>query len=125
MQKNLRGEIQYDEEIWRGVSQEAKDALNLMLSKDPENRPTAKEALQLKWLQLKFNSLTIIPSSVINNLKPCDTRSDIDKVLLRTESSLFLSFDSKQLNPNENSEDGTFVKNALNRVTKHIIICLN
>ena len=117
----MTGEIQYDEEIWKGVSQEAKDALNLMLAKYPKNRPTAKEALQLKWFQLKFDSLTTIPSPKINYLKPCDTRSDIDKVLLRTESSLFLSFDSNQFHPND-EEDRTFLKNALNRVIRNIII---
>lgn len=40
---------------WKNISEEAKDFVIQLLNKDPDKRPTAKEALQHCWLQSSFH----------------------------------------------------------------------
>ena len=66
-----------------------------MLAPKPEDRPSAHQALTSKWFQMKLKSdsdATLKKGPSFQ--KPCLERDGLDSILLRRESSLFVSFDS-------------------------------
>ena len=92
---NMQGIIKYNEKIWEEISQEAKDLMKSMLAPKPEDRPSAHQALTSKWFQMKLKSdsdATLKKGPSFQ--KPCLERDGLDSILLRRESSLFVSFDS-------------------------------
>lgn len=46
----LKGEYDFEDEIWDDVSEEAKDFIRTLLTYEPSERPTAEEALQHRWI---------------------------------------------------------------------------
>lgn len=51
VQRILKADFRFEPEIyWQGVSQEARDFICRLLTVDPEQRMTAKQALQHPWL---------------------------------------------------------------------------
>ena len=51
IEKIERGEFVFPPEEWDLVSPEAKHLIQLMLTKDPKSRPTAKEVLKHPWFR--------------------------------------------------------------------------
>ena len=49
-QKILSGKVEYNEEEWKDVSDDAKDFLSRLLLVNPKERMTAKEALEHPWI---------------------------------------------------------------------------
>ena len=49
-QKIIKGKYEFHEQKWSGVSEEAKDLVRLLLTVDPSQRVTAREALQHPWI---------------------------------------------------------------------------
>ena len=53
MQAIINGDYKFEPEIyWQGVSQDARDFINRLLTVDPAARPTATEALQHPWFRI-------------------------------------------------------------------------
>jgi calcium-dependent protein kinase len=50
-QSILTDKLDFSKGYWAGVSDEAKDFVKQLLQRDPEQRPTAKQALQHPWLK--------------------------------------------------------------------------
>ena len=50
MQKIEKGEYNFNGAEWNGVSKEAKNIINRMLTFDPKKRPSAEELLKDSWL---------------------------------------------------------------------------
>ena len=50
-QSILTDKLDFNKGYWAGVSDEAKDFVKQLLQRDPEQRPTAKQALQHPWLK--------------------------------------------------------------------------
>ena len=51
IQKIKRGKFSFEpKNIWSGISNDAKDFITCLLTKDPSKRPTAQEALNHKWI---------------------------------------------------------------------------
>ena len=49
-QKIIKGKYEFPEAKWHDVSDEANDLVRLLLTVDPKQRVTAKEALQHPWM---------------------------------------------------------------------------
>lgn len=47
----ITDEVDFSRSHWEGISDEAKDFVKFLLNKDPEKRPSAKEALKHPWLK--------------------------------------------------------------------------
>ena len=47
----LKSELAFRGSIWKGISREAKNLINLMLEKDPSLRIEAKDAIYHTWIQ--------------------------------------------------------------------------
>ena len=47
----LGDKLNFKSSCWEGISDEARDFVSVLLHKDPEQRPSAKEALQHPWLR--------------------------------------------------------------------------
>ncbi|CAI5459038.1 unnamed protein product [Closterium sp. Yama58-4] len=55
MQEGIaRNELTLKSRLWRGVSEEAKDLLRALLRKDPQERPSALEALVRRWVSVEL-----------------------------------------------------------------------
>eukprot|EP01024_Parvocaulis_polyphysoides_P015377 TRINITY_DN16700_c0_g1_i9.p1 TRINITY_DN16700_c0_g1~~TRINITY_DN16700_c0_g1_i9.p1 ORF type:complete len:437 (+),score=81.29 TRINITY_DN16700_c0_g1_i9:273-1583(+) len=50
----LTDKLDFNRSFWKGISDEAKDFVKFLLERDPEKRPTAKEALQHPFLRGKI-----------------------------------------------------------------------
>jgi len=48
--ETARGRIEFHDRYWKNISQEAKDFILLLLKTDPEERPTADQAILSHWL---------------------------------------------------------------------------
>lgn len=47
----LGDKLNFKSSCWEGISDEARNFVSVLLHKDPEQRPSAKEALQHPWLR--------------------------------------------------------------------------
>ena len=67
IRQTIEDEVPYTSEVWKHISNEAKDLLRSLLCKDPEKRVTIKEVLEHPWFE-KFckKSLTKAKSPVIS-----------------------------------------------------------
>lgn len=50
LKKVEKSKQSYDAQIWKTVSDQAKDFINQLLTKEPEMRPNAQQALEHPWL---------------------------------------------------------------------------
>lgn len=46
-----KGKLEFDDEDWGSVSEDAKDLIRALLRMNPKDRPTARQALQHTWIQ--------------------------------------------------------------------------
>jgi calcium-dependent protein kinase len=72
----------YSNPIWKNVSDQAKELINLMLS-DPEKRPTAEEVFVHPWvLDLAPNSKEAVLKLNINSLKQYGNQNKLKKAVM-------------------------------------------
>ncbi|KAJ9577424.1 hypothetical protein L9F63_005995 [Diploptera punctata] len=57
-----KAEVDFPEELFEDVSEEAQDFIKRLLVRDPGARPTAKECLRHKWLSKKISRTSTPPS---------------------------------------------------------------
>jgi serine/threonine protein kinase len=50
LQLVAKAEVTFDKKKWQGISEQAKAFVSYLLQKDPEQRPTAREAMTHKWI---------------------------------------------------------------------------
>lgn len=65
--------VTFSPKRWGNISEDAKEFINSLLSKDPSKRPTAKEALRDKWFSTEkknFSQNTKIQRSVPQSIHP-------------------------------------------------------
>ncbi len=68
IKNNEKCEIDYPKDLWKGVSEEAKELVVMMTQRDPEKRPTAHAALCHRWFAKDFNN-SVTLHSAIDNMK--------------------------------------------------------
>ncbi|CAI5439090.1 unnamed protein product [Caenorhabditis angaria] len=78
------GKIEKNQELWRGVSDEAKDLVRKMLEVDPKRRVTAKQALQHPWIWHK-ETLSDDPIEVMDKVE--DTLKEELNIVLKAKQS--------------------------------------
>lgn len=129
----LTEEPSFRRSAWNNVSEEAKNFVKMLLQKDHERRPTAKEALQHPWLQKEFHVAKSRPLSatVVQRIQRYAQKDLFKRTILellagellkmappRLDSSVHggraagatVSVDSRQL-----SESNIFAKNSRNK----------
>mmetsp|Transcript_12876 Transcript_12876/g.19265 ORF Transcript_12876/g.19265 Transcript_12876/m.19265 type:complete len:362 (-) Transcript_12876:326-1411(-) len=62
--KIRRGQYEFHEEYWGGVSADAKDLISKLLTVDPSKRFSAEEALGCKWMQMGGDELAAVDLGV-------------------------------------------------------------
>lgn len=101
-QNILDGDLVFEPScIWDGVSEEAKNFIRRLLTKDPSKRPTAEEAQNDEWL-VKCASLDVDKSRPLNpnlvkNLIKFQDYSNLQKTLLEVVSFTLLPEQIKDL----------------------------
>ncbi len=83
----IAGEFTFDEEDWAGVSDDAKDLICKLLVTDPDQRYTAIDALNSRWIRaneslLRAKSLT----SVSSRLRTFNARLKLKSAILACQS---------------------------------------
>lgn len=68
MQETMTLPVKFYASHWEGVSEEAKDFISMLVEKDPEKRPYAKEALRHPWLRSVSGEDKKEPAPVPQNL---------------------------------------------------------
>jgi calcium-dependent protein kinase len=67
----LKAEVKFNGSEWKLVSLEAKDLIRRMLTKNPQNRPSARDVFHHPWIQMRGNALVkdkLLNYSTLNNL---------------------------------------------------------
>ena len=85
LKKILENEPEYDEEIWKKWSPEAKDFIKCLLNKNPNKRLDPEEALKhefFKKINEKTHSSENIDKDVLKNLTKYDIKSNFSKLML-------------------------------------------
>lgn len=79
--KNKEAIIDFKEPHWILISEEAKNLVRKMVTKEPEKRCTAAEALQDPWFSLERTDLIILSNAQENMRKYCNNnRFDVSKI---------------------------------------------
>lgn len=68
IRKIKRGRIQYPEERWGKISDDAKEFIKKLLKRDPDERPSAAEASKLPWLQKDHPEMETISLDVLKSM---------------------------------------------------------
>jgi len=50
MKKVREGQFNFDDRIWQTISEECKNFIRALLTYNPEERPSASDALQHPWI---------------------------------------------------------------------------
>ncbi|KAG9304043.1 hypothetical protein G9A89_005953 [Geosiphon pyriformis] len=74
MQAIMTADYRFDPEYWEGISKNAKDFINQLLTIDPNNRLTAEQSLQHIWLK----SIPPSPAGVLNRDLGPNVRQNFD-----------------------------------------------
>ncbi len=69
VKNNEKCEITFPESMWGGVSEEAKDLVMKMTTKDPEKRISIEAALGHVWFRKDFRTATNLVSALENMKK--------------------------------------------------------
>ena len=81
-------------DVWDGISEDAKNFIRRLLTKDPEKRPSACEVQQDEWLEkcanLDVNKSKPLNPDLVNNLIEFKSYSNLQKVLLEVVSFTLL-----------------------------------
>lgn len=98
----LEGNLVFEpRDIWDGISDEAKNFVRRLLTKDPEKRPTACEAQQDEWLQkcanLEAGQSKPLSPNLVQSLIEFKDYSNLQKILLEVVSFTLLPEQIKDL----------------------------
>ena len=74
--KNKLGEVKYPDSLVERVSPPCFDFLQAILQKDPEQRPTAEEALEHEWLKIEEPPAVRL-NRTMDDMRPQDTFAEI------------------------------------------------
>jgi len=71
MKKVKIGKFSFADQCWQSISDKAKDLINKLLTVDPDQRPTAEQALQHPWIleMSKANVESNLALGALSNLK--------------------------------------------------------
>jgi len=98
----LQGDLVFEpRDIWDGISEDAKNFVKRLLTKDPEKRPTACEAQQDEWLQkcanLDAGQSNPLSPNLVKSLIEFKDYSNLQKILLEVVSFTLLPEQIKDL----------------------------
>ncbi len=79
---SIKGRYNFDGEEWESISDEAKNLIRNLLNVDPNNRFSAKDALNSSWIQSDDNIEYEELQSTIENLKQFNARRRLKKGIL-------------------------------------------
>mmetsp|Transcript_701 Transcript_701/g.656 ORF Transcript_701/g.656 Transcript_701/m.656 type:complete len:138 (-) Transcript_701:315-728(-) len=80
--ENVRkGDFAFPEEEWSGISNEAKNLIKKMLTKDPTKRISAKEALNDPWIKKNAKTQQINPTA-FKNLSEFSSKNKVKQAVL-------------------------------------------
>lgn len=94
-QNILEGELEFEpSDIWDGISEDAKNFVRRLLTKDPEKRPTAREAQHDKWLvecaAIDADQSKPLSSNMVKHLREFKDYNKMQKLLLEVVSFTLL-----------------------------------
>lgn len=94
-QNILEGELEFEpSDIWDGISDDAKNFVRRLLTKDPEKRPTAREAQHDKWLvecaAIDADQSKPLSSNMVKHLREFKDYNKMQKLLLEVVSFTLL-----------------------------------
>lgn len=100
MKKVKLGKFSFQDAVWGNVSDEAKDFIQNLLTKDQDKRPTAEQALQHPWIQkvneLQKSNLSIdVATSALKNLQTFNASSKLKQATYAFIASQLLSKQEK------------------------------
>ena len=84
--KIVKSELRFDEDKWSAISPQAVDFVKLCLTKNPEKRPSAIEALNHPWFASIFKEVhkeEYLRSDILNNLKNFTSPEKFKKLVLK------------------------------------------
>jgi serine/threonine protein kinase len=102
LRKNKEGTVIFYEKYWNAVSIEGRDLVMKMVAKNPQERISAKQALEHRWFYLSQTRVCML-SSALENMKKYqnqENRFDVSKIkpefAMVTRTPLLLSRFSNQ-----------------------------
>lgn len=101
MKKVKIGKFGFSDQIWNNVSDQAKDFITQLLTKDQNKRPSAEQALQHPWIQqanakTKENVSTDVAMSALTNLQNFNAQSKLKQATYAFIASQLLSKQEKE-----------------------------
>lgn len=81
----MAAQLRFDQKEWKGVSTEAKTVLRALLTRDPERRLSAAEAVQCEWIQQMLGNTDVkvaITQQVRTNLRTFSLMNKLKKASL-------------------------------------------
>ena len=93
-----KGKFSFDNMVWNGVSQHAKDFISAMLTYDQTKRPSAKQMLQHTWIT-EHSALQIDETSAshaLKNLTHFHSHTTLKKAALNFIGSQLISKEERE-----------------------------
>ena len=95
----LKGQVEFPEEDWSEVSEEAKDLIQKMLTKDPNQRISALDSMKEPWFK-KFEEKTQydkkLAKNVLNNMKKFKKHRTLEKTIISFIINQLVKKDERQ-----------------------------
>ena len=93
-----KGKYAYKGLIWKGISKEAKDLIDKMLTYNPKDRISAKEACNHPWIKnKKYNELDPkVSSEILSDLKNFHTKQKLQQAALMYIVTQLISDEEKE-----------------------------
>lgn len=101
MKKVKLGKFHFNDPVWAGISEQAKDFITKLLTRDQDKRPNAEGALKHAWIQ-QANDLqkeavqTDVAMSALTNLKSFNAQSKLKQATFAFIASQLLSKQEKE-----------------------------
>lgn len=101
MKKVKLGKFSFQDAVWGNVSDDAKDFISQLLTKDQDKRPSAEQALQHPWIVkvnelMKTNLSTDVAMGALKNLQNFNAQSKLKQATYAFIASQLLSKQEKE-----------------------------
>jgi len=101
MKKVKVGKFSFSDPIWNNISDQAKDFITQLLTKDQNKRPSAEEALKHPWIEqasihIKENVSNDVAMSALTNLSNFNAQSKLKQATYAFIASQLLSKQEKE-----------------------------
>lgn len=101
MKKVKLGKFSFSDPIWANISDQGKDFIQTLLTRDQEKRPGAEQALQHPWIQQandlqKENVQTDVAMNALSNLQSFNAQSKLKQATFAFIASQLLSKQEKE-----------------------------